>query len=63
MALPDVFKSCNNCGGTPVITEDPTGTFGSRILLECCGGVSIGADSLEEIINDWLYYQEMEANP
>lgn len=31
----------------PVITKDPTGKFGSRLLLH----VSIGGDSLEEIMH------------
>jgi|GEM_PF-2401338 hypothetical protein len=61
VALPEGFKPCPNCGGMPVITEDPTGKFGSRYLLKCGDHVSIGDDTLEGIRQDWEFdFEAME---
>lgn len=53
VALPEAFKRCSQCGGLPVITEDPTGNSRFRFLLQCGDHTALGADSVEEISRDW----------
>ena len=51
--LPEGFMPCTSCGGLPEVSEDPTGNFGSRLQLQCGDHVSITAETLEEIVQEW----------
>ena len=53
LPLPDGIKSCPDCHGMPVFTEDPTDEGDGRFQLECGDHLWVCGATAEEALDEW----------